>query len=90
MASLRSTSGESGESISEQSLSSSLSTSGSDESELNKSRGPEHGAIEPYMFEPVASESGESDHDESEVEERRDNTDWYGLNNCIHPMLHLI
>ena len=31
------------------------------------------------MFEPVASESeeiGESDHDKSEVEERRDNTDW--------------
>ena len=80
MASPRSTSGESGESISEQSLSCSLSTSGSDESELDESRGPEHGAIEPYMpSEPVASESeeiGESDHDESEVEERRDNTDW--------------
>ena len=79
MASPRSTSGESGESISEQSLSCSLSTSGSDESELDESRGPEHGAIEPYMFEPVASESeeiGESDHDGSEVEERRDNTDW--------------
>ena len=31
------------------------------------------------MFEPVTCESeeiGESDHDESEVEERRDNTDW--------------
>ena len=82
MASPRSTSGESGDSISEQSLSCSLSTSGSDESELDESRGPEQGAIEPYyeyMFEPVASESeeiGESDHDESEVEERRDNTDW--------------
>ena len=80
MASPRSTSGESGDSISEQSLSCSLSTSGSDESELDESRGPEHGAIEPYMFEPVArsesEEIGESDHDESEVEERRDNTDW--------------
>ena len=53
MASPRSTLGESGESISEQSLSCSLSTSGSDESELDESRGPEHGAIEPYMSEPV-------------------------------------
>ena len=72
MASPRSTSGESDDSISEQSLSCSLSTSGSDESELDESRGPEHGAIEPYMFEPVASESEEI----GEVEERRDNTDW--------------
>ena len=56
MASPRSSLGESGESISEQSLSCSLSTSGSDESELDESRGPEHGTIEPYRFEPVASE----------------------------------
>ena len=47
MASPRSTSGESGESISEQSLSCSLSTSGSDESKLDKSRGPEHARSSP-------------------------------------------
>ena len=45
----------------------------------------------PICFEPVASESeeiGESGYDESEVEERQENTDWYGLNDCVHPMLH--
>lgn len=56
----------------------------SDESELEESRGPEAGAIEPHIYEPVVSESEEvdsddtSDHDE---EERWDNTD---LNNSIH------
>ena len=50
------------------------------EYKLEESRGPEHGAIKPYMLEPVASESeeiGESDHDKSEVEEQWDNTNWY-------------
>ena len=79
MASPRSTSGESGDNISEQSLSCSLSTPGSDEAELDESRGPEHGAIEPYYVRACRERVrgiGESDHDESEVEERRDNTDW--------------
>ena len=53
---------------------SSFSSPGSNESELEEGRESEHGAIEPYMYEPVASnesDDAESDSDESEVEERR-------------------
>ena len=54
--------GESGESTSESSLSCSFSLSGGDESKLEEGSESEHGAIEPYMYEPVASnESAESD-----------------------------
>ena len=47
----------------------------SDESELEESRGPDAGAIEPYMYEPLASESEETDESDQDAEERRDNTD---------------
>ena len=77
MASPASVLGESGKSTSESSLSCSFSSSGSDESELEESREPEHGAIEPYMYEPVASNDADSDSDEPEVEERRHSTEWY-------------
>ena len=78
--------GESGESTSESSLSCSYSSSGGDESELEamnqswRKAESEHGAIEPYMYEPVASnESAESDgaSGKPEVEERRHSTGWY-------------
>ena len=55
MASPASVLGESGKSTSESSLSCSFSSSGSDESELEEGRESEHGAIEPYMYEPAAS-----------------------------------
>ena len=60
MASPASVLGESGKSTSESSLSCSFSSSGSDESELEESRESEHGAIEPYMYEPVASNDADS------------------------------
>ena len=80
MASPASVLGESGKSTSESSLSCSFSSSGSDESELEEGRESEHGAIEPYMYEPAASnesDDADSDGDEPEVEERRHSTDWY-------------
>ena len=80
MASPASVLGESGKSTSESSLSCSFSSSGSVESELEKSRESEHGAIEPYMYEPVASiesDDADSDSDEPEVEEQRHRTEWY-------------
>ena len=72
--------GESGKSTSESSLSCSFSSSGSDESELEESRESEHGAIEPYMYEPVANRMMPIRvivSDEPEVEERRHSTEWY-------------
>ena len=54
-----------------------LLTFESDESELEEITGPDAGAIEPYMYEPVASESEETDEsDQDAEEERRENTDW--------------
>ena len=89
MASQVSVSGESDKCTSEQSESCSFYTFESDESELEESRGPDAGAIEPYMYEPVTSESEEIDEsDQDAEEERRYNTDWYRLNNCMHTLLH--
>ena len=68
---------ESGDSTSEPSPYDSFSSSGGDEGSES-----EHGAIEPYMYEPVSiDEPAESDDaasasDEPEVEERRHSTDW--------------
>ena len=73
---------ESGDSTSEPSPYDSFSSFGGDEAELDEGSESEHGAIEPYMYEPVSiDEPAESDDaasasDEPEVEERRHSTDW--------------
>lgn len=41
---------------------------------------PDNAVIQPYMYEPDASDS--SDGEASEAEERRDNTDWCQCGNC--------
>ena len=59
-------------------LSSSYYSSESEDSELEESRDA-FGNVEPYTYEPFASdssESGESDDKVTDVEERFNNTDW--------------
>lgn len=73
-------SSENSESNSEGSTSSPTYSSSSDVLEAERSLSPDHGVIQPYMYEPVASGESDSDRDDdgdSEPEERRDNTDWY-------------
>ena len=83
MASPASVLGESGKSTSESSLSCSFSSSGSDESGVEEGRESEHGAIEPYMYEPVASNDADSDSDVPKL--KNDGTVQTGVyfNSCI-------
>ena len=71
---------ESSESISEESLSCSIYTTPSKDSEIEVSTNPDSGIIQPYMYKPVASlsESDRTEDEKSNDEEWRDNTDWYG------------